>query len=53
MEYLHYRGEFADIPLSAIEATFCEFYSVEELAGGQERNADFDVDVEAETQKPS
>lgn len=53
MEYLNYRGEFADIPLAAIEATFSEFYSVEELAGGQERNADFDADVEAEMRKPS
>jgi hypothetical protein len=53
MEYLNYRGEFADIPLAAIEATFSQFYSVAELTGGQEKTADFDTDVEAETGKPT
>jgi len=45
MEYLNYRGEFADTPLLEIRATFDEFYCGEELAG---KNGNFDADVEAE-----
>ena len=44
MEYLKYRGEFADTPLEAILATFRELNLQEALVNG----ADFDADVEAE-----
>jgi transglutaminase-like putative cysteine protease len=49
MEYLNYRGEFADLPLDAIVATFLEKYPtpVDYAAG----SADFDKDVEEETSK--
>jgi transglutaminase-like putative cysteine protease len=51
MEYLLYRGEFADTPIAAIEATFTELYAARELAGGPGETPDFDADVEAETRK--
>ncbi len=44
MEYLHYRGEFDQVPLDAMLATFAEHYDV----GGLEA-ADFETDVEMET----
>jgi transglutaminase-like putative cysteine protease len=51
MEYLRYRGEFADIPIDAILATFREIYPgrrfVDDAPMGED--ADFDRDVEAET----
>ena len=51
MEYLKYRGEFADIPIDAIIATFSELYNESMLAEvkGIGDGADFDQDVEAET----
>ena len=50
MEYLHYRGEFADTPLAAIYETFTQKYGKDYLSGGPSKDADFDADVEAETQ---
>lgn len=49
MEYLAYRGEFADVPLAAMEADFRRYYSsvAEDLA-----RSDFDRDVEAEAGAP-
>ncbi len=45
MEYLRYRGEYADVPLAEIRATFAEIYPhLAQLKGG-----DFDRDVERET----
>ena len=51
MEYLKYRGEFADTPIAAIEATFNELYAIRKLGGDAGENADFDADVEAEIRK--
>lgn len=50
MEYLAYHGEFADVPLAAMEADFRRHYPVatDDLARG-----DFDRDVEAEVGAPS
>ena len=50
MEYLRYRGEFADTPIAAIEATFQDLYRESWLAEGKAfgEEADFDRDVEAE-----
>ena len=45
MEYLNERGEFTDVPLDAILATFAAEYPFLSLGEG----ADFDRDVEAET----
>jgi transglutaminase-like putative cysteine protease len=45
MEYLRYRGEFADVPLSAIRRDFAARYP--QLA--QLRGADFDEEVARET----
>ncbi|MDJ0848036.1 MAG: transglutaminase family protein [Myxococcota bacterium] len=45
MEYLSQRGEFADVPLEAMLATFREFYP----DMGDWGEADFDRDVERET----
>ncbi len=46
MEYLNDRGEFADVPLDAMHATFREFYPhMSDWVGG----GDFDAEVEAET----
>jgi hypothetical protein len=51
MEYLNYRGEFADTPLDAMRTTFRqmfpEFVSMYEQGFGNKAN--FDQDVEAET----
>lgn len=46
MEYVNERGEYDDVPLDAIMATFAEHYPSTVL---QEEDADFDRDVEAET----
>jgi len=47
MEYLNYRGEFADVPLDGIIATFLEKYPV---SGDYGRDgADFEKDVDDET----
>jgi transglutaminase-like putative cysteine protease len=45
MEYLAYRGEFADVPIDAIEETFRREYLVDPYWN----KADFDLDVELET----
>lgn len=46
MEYLRYRGEFADVPLAEISTDFSRFYAhmVNQLRGG-----DFDAEVKRET----
>jgi transglutaminase-like putative cysteine protease len=56
MEYLRYRGEYADIPIDEIIATFSEFYPYMKLlssgsgsASTLGADADFDRDVELET----
>ena len=51
MEYLNYRGEFADTPIDAIAATFREIYPNWRIEEGRSvaEEADFDRDVEAET----
>jgi len=46
MEYLNERGEFADVPLDEMRATFEKMYPAMSFDGG---DADFDRDVEAET----
>ena len=46
MEYLAYRGEFADVPIDRIEETFRLEYRVEPSLN----TADFDRDVEMETE---
>lgn len=45
MEYLAFRGEFDEIPLAAMRATFAEHYPRAEELG----TADFDRDVDRET----
>jgi hypothetical protein len=45
MEYLSYRGEFADVPLGQIEETFRREY----LNDSSWNQADFDREVEQET----
>lgn len=45
MEYLHFRGEFAEIPVAEMRADFARLYPDMALAGA----ADFDADVRAET----
>jgi transglutaminase-like putative cysteine protease len=47
MEYLAYRGEFADVPIAQIEETFRREY----LVDPHWDKADFDRDVEMETGK--
>ena len=52
MEYVSERGEYTDVPLEAIRATFAEQYPTIVQAGGPGGfgdGADFDRDVEAET----
>jgi len=54
MEYLNDRGEFDDVPLDAMQATFAERYPSMQLdrpeaAKGFGPDADFDRDVELET----
>lgn len=44
MEYLAYRGEFADVPIDAIRQTFLECYGDPDLKGP----VDFDAEVERE-----
>ena len=48
MEYLAYRGEFADVPLDAMLCSFRELYPGSRLAGS---GADFERDVESETRQ--
>jgi transglutaminase-like putative cysteine protease len=49
MEYLRYRGEFADVPLDEIIATFLKEYPVPESFTSN--TGDFDKDVDEETSK--
>jgi transglutaminase-like putative cysteine protease len=51
MEYVNYRGEFADVPIDAMEATFREVFPELWKAGKTNLGdgADFYKDVEAET----
>jgi hypothetical protein len=44
MEYLAQRGEFADVPMDAIAATFREYYQ----GLGVAESGDFDREVDAE-----
>ena len=48
MEYLAQRGEFADVPIDAIEATFLEHYQ----GLGVAESGDFDSEADAETADP-
>jgi len=48
MEYLAQRGEFADVPIDAIAATFLEHYQ----GMGVAASGDFDSEVDAETADP-
>jgi transglutaminase-like putative cysteine protease len=52
MEYVRNRGEYADTPLDSMVATFRELFPELTGEGGKEigHGADFDADVEAETQ---
>jgi transglutaminase-like putative cysteine protease len=53
MEYLHQRGEFDDLPLAQIVATFAEVYPpAMSGADAAYRNADFLGDVARETGRP-
>jgi len=47
MEYLGYRGEFADVPIEAIMETFIREYRPDE----NWQQGDFDREVEQETGK--
>jgi transglutaminase-like putative cysteine protease len=53
MEYLNERGEFDDVPLNQIRATFAEKYPSMSFDGGADgglgEGADFDRDVDLET----
>jgi hypothetical protein len=44
MEYIRYRGEFADVPIDQIADTFGRKY----MSGSDWNNADFDRDVDRE-----
>ncbi|WP_218187980.1 hypothetical protein [Desulfosarcina cetonica] len=49
MEYIRYRGEFADAPIDCIKSTFQKHYSpMNEL-----KTSDFDRDAELENPLPS
>lgn len=47
MEYVNYRGEYADVPIESIEETFRREY----LSLPSWKQADFDHDVEQETKR--
>lgn len=49
MEYLHYRGEFDEVPLQEMLSTFAEHYS---FGNDAMEGADFDADVQAENPGP-
>jgi transglutaminase-like putative cysteine protease len=49
MEYLNYRGEFADVPLDRIISTFLEEYPVPESFASS--MGDFEKDVDEETSR--
>lgn len=48
MEYMHYRGEYLDVPMAAMEATFREHYPYM-FESDEAATADFDADVDRET----
>ncbi len=51
MEYLHARGEYVEVPLEAMQATFREKYPARGVAGSaadSQDDADFDREVEKE-----
>jgi transglutaminase-like putative cysteine protease len=48
MEYLGYRGEFADVPIGQIIETFRREYAADERALEMLKNADFDRDASSE-----
>lgn len=50
MEYLAYRGEYADVPLAEMAADFHKYYPG---VGESLARADFDSDVKVETQRPA
>ena len=50
MEYVHERGEFDDLPLDAMQATFAEKYP-NMAFDVRDEGADFDRDVELETRE--
>jgi transglutaminase-like putative cysteine protease len=47
MEYLNHRGEFDDVPMEQMIATFLEKYTIDP----EYKNADFDTDVDKEVGK--
>lgn len=53
MEYLNFRGEFADVPLADMQVTFAREYP--HMTGEKDatRGADFDDDVAQETATPA
>lgn len=48
MEYVRYRGEYLDVPMAAMEATFREHYAYM-YENEDAETADFDADVDRET----
>lgn len=50
MEYLTYHGEFADVPMAAMQADFRRHYPI---AGDDLARGDFDRDVDAEVGVPT
>jgi hypothetical protein len=49
MEYVNDRGEYSDVPLHEIRATFAHYYP--QTSQWEEQKNDFDADVEKETRK--
>lgn len=49
MEYVNDRGEYSDVPLQEIRATFARYYP--QTSQWKEEENDFDADVEKETRK--
>ena len=52
MEYVQLRGDFDDVPIAAIRADFARYYPRMMGIDGVVAGADFDADVDAETQPP-
>ena len=48
MEYLRFRGEYADVPIDEIAEDFNKHYA---YADAMIKDADFDADVEREVNK--
>jgi hypothetical protein len=49
MDYLGYRGEFADVPIDQIIETFRREYRADDMVVESLKGADFDRDVDRET----